>query len=201
MGYYIFSFGIDTPKVKAAMGSKNLRLLDEIVETETFENYAEQDFKGHTTTEQALEHIIYGKPYNKKSGHAYWYAFIALCAHLGEEMPATHEINVGYETDLINEYLESDFGIKTNIEELLLNNSETFGLPKVQDWPLAGLLNKTQLTQLKDTFATVEITDELLQDLADDDQEKEMAYDTIKQTKQNILYCLQHNLELISFCH
>jgi hypothetical protein len=66
---------------------------------------------------------------------------------------------------------------------------------------MCGLLPRQQLSKLKDTFATIDITDTELERLAEIDDEKEMAYDSIRQTKENITYFLEHQLDLISFCH
>jgi len=201
MGYYIFSYGINTAEIKEAIGSKDNDLFEDILETEIFDNYSDQNFPGHTTTREALEHLIFGHAYDARSAHAYWYAFIALCAHLGQDLPSTHEIKLGYETDLINGYMASDFGIKVVIEEVLINERNEWGLPVVQDWPLSGLLDRNQLTKLQSLFAPIEITDEKLEQLQEEDDEKEMAYDSIRQTKENIDYCIYNNLDLISFCH
>src|SRR5205814_2019724 len=132
---------------------------------------------------------------------SYWYAFIALCAYLREALPATHEIKISYETDLINEYLKTDFELKINIEDLLLTGEDTFVLPAPADWPLHGLVKTPKLLLLKEEFARIEITDDMLEELMDEDEEKGMAYDSIKQLKENISFCLINNLELISFCH
>jgi hypothetical protein len=201
MGYYIFSYGINTNKIQAAIGSKDDNLYNEILDTETFKNYSSQDFKGHITTGEALEHLIFGKPYNTSSAHAYWYAFITLCSYLGESLDGTHEIKMGYETDLINQYLKSDFGVNITIEEVLINGGDIFGLPAIQDWPLSGLLNRTTLIALQSKFNAINITDEMLEKLFEEDDEKEMAYDSIRQIQENITYCLNNNMDLISFCH
>lgn len=201
MGYNIFSYGINSNRIQASIGSKDNNLYNRILATDTFELYSSQDFKDHTTTREALDHLIFGKPYNNRSAHAYWYAFIALCALLGESLPATHEINLGYETDLINGYLESDFGLKMTIEEVLINERNPFGLPSVTDWPLSGLLEKSDLIALQPKFNAINITEDMLEKLLDEDEEKEMAYDSIKQIKENITHCIKLDMELISFCH
>jgi hypothetical protein len=208
MGYYIFSYGIDALKVKNIIGGKDPDLFEAVSKTDEFDLYASQDFAGHTTTRQALEQIVLGKrhsllsKYNKDSAHAYWYAFIAICGLLGERMPSSHEIKLSYETDLINKYLRTDFGVNLKIDELLIIGEDyDFGLPHVQDWPMCGLWTRQQLSKLKNTFAPVNITDTDLARLAEIDEEKGMAYDSIRQTKENILYCLDNQLDLISFCH
>ena len=201
MGYYIFSYGINTHAIQKSIGSKDSVLYNKLLESETFKLYSEQDFEGHITTKQALEDLIFDEPYNANSAHAYWYAFIAICSHLGERLPSSHEIKLGYETDLINNYLASDFGTNMVIEEWLLNEKSSFGLPLVQDWPVSGLLNNIDLIAFRQKFDSIDITDELLEKLSEEDDEKEMAYDSIRQTQNNISYCLENGLDLISFCH
>jgi len=208
MGYYIFSYSIDAEQVKQTIGSIDQALFDAVVQTEEFQCYADQDFDGHTRSRQALEHLILGKrfsllrKYNKTSAHAYWYAFISICAYLGEKLPSTHDMKLSYETDLINEYLKSDFGIDVQIEELMLSGEEGFfGLPQVSDWPLCGLWPSEKLLELRELFAPVTIADDELRRLAEEDDEKEMAYDSIRQIKENITYCIDNKTSLISFCH
>jgi hypothetical protein len=208
MGYYIFSYAIDLAKATSVIGTGDPALFDAVLETEEFDLYAGQDQKGYTTTRAALEQLLLGKrhslfsKYDKASAHAYWYAFIAICGHLGERLPATHEIKLSYETDLIDAYLLSDFGITVKIDEVLLNGEGgKFGLPEVQDWPLCGVWDRQQLTVQQDRFSAIDITDEQLQELAETDDEKEMAYDCIRQMKENVTYCLEKQLGMITFCH
>ena len=120
---------------------------------------------------------------------------------MGEAFTGTHEIKLSYETDLINNYLETDFGISLKIEEILLNEKPICNLPKVQDWPVHGILYTPELTLLKEKFRDITITDEMLVELLEEDDEKEMAYDSIRQIKDNVLFCLDNNMELLSFCH
>jgi len=183
------------------LGSKDIAVYEDILTTDTLTVYAEQDFEGHIGTKDALEQLVWGKPYDKRSAHAYWYALIALTDYAGERLPGTHEIKLGYETDLINGYLGTDFGIKLNIEEILINEHTPFDLPKVQDWPLAGLLDETALIRLQEQLKAITISSEMLEQLAEEDDEKEMAYDSIKQLQENVDYCLANELTMLSFCH
>jgi hypothetical protein len=200
MGYFIFSYGINTDQIKQSLGSKDKNLFNEVLQSEAFENYSSQeDTVGNTKI--ALEHLIFSKDYNQIAPHTYWYALIAICDTLGEKFEGTHEINLGYETDFIDKYLNSDFNIKLNIEETLLTGEQPFGLPAPEDWPMCGKLNRKALLELFEKFKDINITDEQLEELLEEDEEKEMAYDSIRQIKENISYCLEHDLELISFCH
>lgn len=201
MGYYIFSFGIDSNKAAGVFGSKDEALFNDIIETEMFETYSSQDFPCSVSTRHALEHIVFGKEMIASSAHSYWYAFIAICAYIGEPLEGTHEIKLGYETDLINQYLAEDFGKNIVIEDVLLTGPDSFGLPQPDDWPLSGLLNREALLSLNAQLAGINITDEILEELLEEDEEKEMAYDSIRQIKENVSFCLSNNLDMISFCH
>lgn len=201
MGYNIFSHAVNLATIEQAIGSSNKSLFDDILDSETFDLYSSQDFPGSVTTKQALEDLIFDKPYHKESAHSYWYAFIAISAYLGEVLSGTHEINLYYETDFINRYLETDFGVKMQIENTLLNERPLFKLPKVQDWPVHGVLYTADLLLLNEQFKNITITDEELSELYEEDEEKEMAYDSIRQTKENVRFCLENNLTLLSFCH
>jgi hypothetical protein len=201
MGYYIFSFAIDTDQVAKSIGSNDEELFQGVLGSETFKLYSDQDIKDHVSTKDALEHLIFGKPFISESAHAYWYAFIAICSYWGEALPSTHEIKLGYETDIINDLLKKDFGVGLNIEETLINVYQPVCLPKTRDFPMCGLINKNELLTLKTQLAGIVITDEMLDKLLVEDEEKEMAYDSIRQIMENVSYCLEKDFDLISFCH
>ena len=90
MGYYIFSYGIDAKKIRQSIGSADKTLYNGVIETDIFDMYTKHDIEGYIATEEALEQLIFGRRnslfsrYHKTSAHAYWYAFIAICAYLGE---------------------------------------------------------------------------------------------------------------------
>ncbi|MFV0331833.1 MAG: hypothetical protein ACK5KL_18750 [Dysgonomonas sp.] len=205
MGYYIFSYGIDFKEVQNSFNSKDQSLFDKILESEVFDTYASQDFDGCITTKEALQNIILGEPYKDNNAHVYGYAFISICAYLGKSVPAGQEIKLGYETDLINKYLSTDFGVETEIENILFEDTPALGLPKIEDWPLSGIMRRQELTALQTRLSPIEITDEQIEDLWDgeeeEDEDKACAYEHIKGIKENIAFCLENNLSFISFCH
>lgn len=208
MGYYIFSSGINANQLKNIFGSKDKQILEQITENDSFQHYA--DFKpddAKTDPAQALVDIIEGNSFDKKSGFAYGYAVIGICKTLGTELPHDQEIKLGYETDLINDVLQSDFNIQ-NLkieEELLADNTNPFPIPAITDWPVIGLVNLDQLKELKRKLGSVSIADNKIEELlnADDSdaEEKGFAYEHLVGLITNIDYCIQHNLDMISFCH
>jgi hypothetical protein len=209
MGYYIFSYAIDANKIKSAFGSKDQELLDTTKNTESYEAYSDiyASFEGQLSTEKALEDIINGNKMDVYSGPAYGYALICLCEAMGIKSPYTEDIKLGKHTDLINQYLEEDFGIDDiDIEEMLLmENSNPFTIPPIGDFPAIGFLDCSALKVLKQMFDNVDIPEEVIEKLIESkelkDAEKGMIYDNIKGIIQNIDYCIANKLELISFCH
>jgi hypothetical protein len=208
MGYYIFSCGIKTDKVKSVFGCKDPNILESVKESESFDNYKDFLPEGmKTTPEKAVENIINGDQYDTKSNFAYGYAVICICKSFGDELPYTQEIKLGYETDFINKFLKESFGVKDCVlEEIMFaDNSNPFDIPKIDDWPLIGLLTNSDLKKLMEKLKSIEITDEEILELengeGEDDEEKGFAYQHIKGVIENIDYCIQNNLDMISFCH
>jgi hypothetical protein len=209
MGYYIFSFGIDTHKIKSAFGSKDQELLNAIKSTESYENYGDADtsFNDGISTEKALEDIINGNKMDVNSGHAYGYALICMCEAMSEKLPYSEEIKLGTQTDLIDKYLEEDFKLNDMdvSEMLLLENSNPFNIPSIIDFPAVGFLNKDALKVLKKMLENVVISEEDIEKLDNSEEHKDgqkaMIYKNIWGIIQNIDYCLENDLDLISFCH
>ncbi len=205
MGYSIFSFAADIEEIKKIFDSHDSLLFDQIQDNEVFKNYATQDTKNHISIKEALRHIIHGEPYRKHSAHAYWYALISIFAFVGHQLPYNQEIELDNETDMIDNYLKSDFGIEAALAEVLLNNFPDLGLPDVATFPLAGAIAPTRISLLSSELQDITLTSnqiELLWQTQNElDETKAFAYNSIKGFKDNIDFCCQNNLSLISFCH
>ena len=199
MGYYIFTYGIKTAEIKAVFDSKNEALLQKVKANDVFQNYAEQNQE----TSQALIDIIMGNPYSLE-GYHYGYAFIGICAALGETLPQTQEIKLGYETDLINQVIAEDYGIEIDIETELFptDYADPFPLPLIADFPMIDLLDKKRLEHLASLLAKVHKTESEIEAMLDgDDGEKGFAYEAIMGLKENIAFCLENELDMVIFCH
>ncbi len=206
MGYHLFSYGIKTAKIQSVFGCKDQAILSKIKTTDTFKNYDDFQPTGfETSPSKALEDIINAAPYNKTSGFAYGYAVITICAALGHELPYNREIKLGYETDFINQYLDESFDIKDlALEDLLLaDDTNPFEIPPIEDWPVIGWLSNALLIELKAELKHIHITDETISKLQEieEEEEKGFAYEHIRGVIQNIDYCIENNLDLITFCH
>ena len=199
MGYYIFTYGVKTPEIKAVFGSKNEALLQKIKANDIFQNYAEQNQE----TSQALIDIIMGNPYTLE-GYHYGYAFIGICATLGETLPKTQEIKLGYITEVINETVAEDYDIEIDIETELFpaDYADPFPLPLIADFPMIDLLDKKRLEHIASLFAKVHKTEDEIEAMLDgDDDEKGFAYEAIMGLKENIDFCLKNDLDMVVFCH
>ncbi|MDH6355906.1 hypothetical protein M2132_002256 [Dysgonomonas sp. PH5-45] len=205
MGYYIFSYAIDLKNITKAFGRKDSKLFENIISSPDFIHYQENSFNDSVSVKEALHHIVFGEKYIEKDAHMYQYALITLCAYLGMELPYKHEIKLGYETDLINGFLETDFGIITCLEEDLLSTPPQLGLPEVADWPQCGIIEQPELQNLSTMYSLANITEQQITGLwegtNDEDEDRACAYEGIKGVKDNIDFCIANNLSLISFCH
>ena len=201
MGYYMFAYGVKTPEIKAVFGSKDEALLQKVKANDVFENYADEDDDNETS--KALTDIIMGNQYDEE-GYIYGYAFIGICAALGETLPQTQEIKLGYETDLINQVIAEDYGIEIDIETELFptDYADPFPLPLIADFPMIDLLDKKRLEHLASLLAKVHKTESEIEAMLDgDDGEKGFAYEAIMGLKENIAFCLENELDMVIFCH
>ena len=201
MGYYMFAYGVNTPEIKAVFGSKDEALLEKIKTNNIFQNYAEQNQE----TIQALINIIKGNPYTLEGCH-YGYAFIGICATLGQELPFTQEMKFWYETDLINQTLSEDYDIEVEIDTELFpaDHFHPFPLPKIEDFPMICLIDQDRLKHLDSLLENVHKTKEEIEAMIDgdeDNEEKGFAYEHIMGLKENIAFCLNNQLDMIAFCH
>lgn len=203
MGHYIFSYGIKTEELKSKFGSKDQEALSKIQSTNTFENYKDfQPSPYQTSPKKAIEDIINGETYDKSSGFAYGYALICMSAGLGNKLPYSQEIKMGYETDTIEQVMNEDFdNPHFEFQELLFANFNPFSTPKPDDFPLTGIVYNADLVEIKEQYQHITISDDTIAELEDTDFEKGMALRHIKGILKNIDYCLEHQLDLISFCH
>ncbi|MDR2967856.1 MAG: hypothetical protein LBU74_07925 [Methanobacteriaceae archaeon] len=206
MGYYIFSYGIDTDKIKSIFGSNNENIFESIKKTDTFEHYKDFLPKGFKTSpERALEDIIRNRQYDENSGFAYGYAIICISVALGEKLPYTQEIKLGYETDLIDKYLDENFAVADfTLDDILFEEIHPFNIPLIDDWPIIGICYKRRLKELQDILKDVKISEEYEVNPLDMNAEyddSEFMYMHIKGLKENIDYCIENNLDMINFCH
>ncbi|MBV7528696.1 hypothetical protein [Chitinophaga sp. sic0106] len=201
MGYFIFSYAINYRQLNNAIGSRDIALLNQIRQTDTFQRYVNLDLPTEVGTDTALQHIVHGQAPDTRDTTSYWHALITLIDYLGKPLGKSEKLVLHYETDLINQILLEDFKVDMGIEEVLLNGRLDVGLPLSNDWPLSGLLMYADLLQLQKELLHVKISQEHIVATTEEDEEEARVLDGIQTLKENIDYCLMHDFVLISFCH
>lgn len=202
MGMYIFPKAVNHSLVAKTFGSNDEQLLEKVKKAESYENYSEGWDDEYISLDQALTDIIFAKPYTASSAHMYGYAYICICEALGVDVPSYHELKLGYETDLVTQYLAEDFGIENmEVEEYLFEQDATPELPVRDDFPMLGVIMHKDLQALIDKLPDITLSDDELEELFDEDDDKGCAYEHLKALKQNLQFCLENNLDLVSVCH
>ena len=199
MGYYIFSYGIKTEEIQKVFGSNDKALLDRVQSHKTFQYYAEEI--GARGLSIGLTDISTYVPGDNLDSSLDGYAFLCICASLGAQLPYRQYIKLGADTDAITEVLAEDFGIKdVDIQKLLVENGHSFPTSQRLE-PSTSLITLEELKIIKNRLSSVHITDEKMQEFSN---RKDMDEDTIGHLRgliQNINYCIDNGLDMISFCH
>lgn len=203
MGMYIFSKAIKQDEVMAAFGSKNQELIDKVKQSYSYDCYAEDDWDGeYILIDEALTDIIMGNEFKAGSAHIYGYAFICLCETMGKKVPWSQDFKLGYETDLVTQYLADDFGLEgMAVEENMFGEDLATCLPEREDFPMIGMISNKNLKALYDQLPEIELSDDELEKLYDEDDDKACAYENIKGLKDNLKFCMDNGMDLVSFCH
>ena len=197
MGYHIFSFGIKADSIQAVFGSKDSTLLEKVRKSWKYASYT-GDYPG---LPKALEDIIAGNPVSNTTQDACLYALICICDVLRVKIPYYHEIKLGFETDLMDECL-LELGIsRLEIATELLRERTAFGLPAPVDYPRQGLIRHPGLLDLRERLKDAVITPAEITAMQEIDFVKGIVYQHLKGIIENISYCADHQLDLISFCH
>ena len=154
MGIYIYSCAVDSNKVSQVYNSKDETLLTQAIK----ENWFSDNFEEYSQ-EQALNDIILGKPYKDNVNHVYGYAVITLCHVLGQNLPYSQDIKLGFETDIINQILAEEFNLKnTQVELLLMPDNDDFSfIPPPVDFPLIAVHRQKELQHLAKLFENTSI--------------------------------------------
>lgn len=205
MDYYIFSYAIDIGQVIRSFGCKDLSLFESIQKDPLFKNYDLQNADLYVSLDEALRQIIYNEPYRKQSSKVYWYAFIALCGFLSKKLPYDNDYTLGWQTDLFDDLIRTEFNIEFSISEILSNNGVCFDLPESNGIPMFGCITGTRLKFIgdimKQMFVDAVAIDKLFENDNKYDDQKAIVFESIEGFKANIDFCHQNQYSLISFCH
>lgn len=193
MGIYIYSKAIDENQIQKVFASKDDALYSNIV----------KEIDEELELKEAVHTIIYGEPYKNELAYLYSYAFMEICDYLSKPLPYLEDLKLGYYSDLINEYLKSDFNIDLEIETFIFVEGDTgfLNLPIVEE-PAIRILHRNKIEELYKILKPIDIGDDLIQKLWDSgDEDEAFAYEWIMGTKNNLKFCLDNNLILALFCY
>lgn len=205
MGIYISFYAVRAKSLEKAIGSNDNHLYEDVLKV------AGDSFD--STEKNALKDLIFNQPPYSCSTGPYYYAFEGLCSYFGQELPyCSCDFKFGYVTDIVDDILESDFGLSINIVETIINTSgNEFPWLPLGD-VVGGLLDRNDLLSLQLQFKKIQITDDLLKTLEgfkneeekdgepSDKARKAIAYPLIKEIKEHISYCVEGDFDLVSFC-
>lgn len=196
MGFYIYMTAVNSKTIDAAFGSHDKALLGKCA----------SDGDCFDDNLQALTHIINGQDKTLETCH-YGYALIELCFQLGQQVPYTQEIKLGFETNWINRVLDDEFDVSAPIEVLLLPypDNHGFDIPVMEELPIIGKLNQTWLQKLQGVFSGISIDPAQISTLQHSDNQEQSerghAYAHIKGIIDNINFCVANDLDLMVYCH
>lgn len=196
MGLYIYMTAVSSKTIDAAFGSHDKALLDKCAsDGECFDDAL-----------KALSHIINAQDKTLETHH-YGYALIELCFKLGQQLPYTQDIKLGFETDWINRVLDDEFCVSEPIEVLLLPcpDNHGFDIPAMEEFPIIGKLDQTWLQELQRLLSDISIDQAHISALqhSDNQDQAEQGYALahIKGIIENINFCVANGLDLMVFCH
>jgi hypothetical protein len=199
MGYYIFSHGIKTEEIQKVFGSNDKALLERVQSHKTFQNYVKDI--GTRGLLIGLTDISTYTPGDNLDNSLAGYAFLCICASLETPLPYRQYIKLGADTDAINELLAEDFGIKdVDTEKLLVTNGHPFPTSQRQE-PSTSLITLEELKTIQNRLSAVHLTDEKMEELTNRGDIEEDTIEHLRGFIQNINYCIEHGLDMISFCH
>lgn len=91
------------------------------------------------------------------------------------------------------------------VEEYLFEDTIAQQMPKREDFPMIGFIANKDLAALYNKLPNIELSDDEIEELWDgddeDDEDKACAYGHIKGLKNNLKFCIDNGLDLVSFCH
>jgi hypothetical protein len=128
MSYSLVPYMIDLAKLRAAIGSKDAKLIESIRKKnpEKFDSDEYDDL----TLGQALTQLVMGEKLGKKATHRYGYALEKLAEHLGKRLPLDFWSGVRWAAMV-------DSGVAP-----IMRGGPPVELPKIPDFPGIGFFER-----------------------------------------------------------
>jgi hypothetical protein len=216
MGIYINSYGIKIDEINAILGCGDDKVYAKYKkDLQPFLPVYPED--AGISSEKALEILIYNKTDNPadeiKPDLVFLFVIFQICLSLTKKLPNSIDLKIGPDTGAINYYLRKDFKKRFHLDSLLFSgNFDALNLPHIFDdleidpyeCPVIGLIPCSALPKIKSKFKNVVINDSILKKMCDSKNEHEVSkayhYQSIKWVQENIDYCIDNNLDMLSVC-
>lgn len=224
MGMIAIPFAVDIEKVKNVLGCKDGNLLEKIKTADLYDNYASQtedfpDPKYHYDFDAVLEDLIfhYVKPEDRKAkssffglkklkpdtglkenmGHAYGYALLVICDHLGTHLlPFCDGFYYGRAFEAAVEIMKEK-GLQIDMSDMF-EPHEVFDIPKIADFPAIHLYSKQDIDLIVSVIEQVDI-DEKKADC--DNEDFDEVQEMLKNIRDSFRTCKKQNLQMVTFTH
>jgi hypothetical protein len=133
MSYSLVPYIVDLAKLRAAIGSKDAKLIETIrkKDPEKFDSG-----KDGLTLGEALSQLVMGEKLGKKAAHQYGYALETLAKHLGKPLPLDLWCGVRWEA-------MEDSGVAR-----IMESGSPVKLPKIPDFPGIGFLERNKIADM-----------------------------------------------------
>ena len=194
---FLMPYAVKLGKVKAAFGSKDEALFNEIKKSEIYNCYASQDGNYPVNVETATRQVLFGEQQDESFPIAYGYGLFAIVAYFGENLAKEGDVfKFGSIIDNIDRKIAS-YNLSFKIEELA-SPIYQFDIPPNNDFPFIGGITKERLQSIQLALNLIKITPEQLvwrNEAYDQDLE------SISILRRGVNHCLSNDLDWISFVH
>lgn len=133
MSYCLEPYMIDLSKLRAAIGSKDTKLI-EAIRKKAPERFDSDEYE--LTLGQALTQLVMGDKLGKKAPHQYGYALEKLAKHLGKWLPPDVWGGVRWAA-------MEDSGVAR-----IMEGGSPVRLPRILDFPVIGFLERDQIASM-----------------------------------------------------
>jgi hypothetical protein len=213
MGIYITAYGIKLEEINSVINSKDNAKFEFI--RAKFKEYFEpiEPFETGTTIEGALHDIVFGNFEKIKADVPSNFTMYILCSPYRIKLPHWLEIKLDIETDAINKWLKEDFKVKGfDITSLIAANPGILPMPDIftgfdgdyYECPAIGFLTRQNLIWLKRKLSKAKLNrTEIEKMIASGDKEikgKSFDYQNIFDLTENVVYCIDNHIEMLTIC-
>ncbi|NUQ62107.1 MAG: hypothetical protein HUU20_06445 [Pirellulales bacterium] len=199
MGSSLTPYAVDLGKIKALVGSKNQRRLNQLIKR--FGKGAEDNEGYGATWAELLRHLVLGGPYDEQSGPKYGCILQFLCMQFGQELSNDNFCDLrgahGW-FESLDEQLERA-GVSTkllSISKHLADRGSPIPIPAYNDFPRIGYLTAQGVARALDALLGAK-----LDDIGDEEDEDEELWlpEEFEEIRSWLETCVETKCDLVCF--